>query len=93
MSKIKAFKALVYNPEKVDFNQVVCPPYDVISQASQDVYHKRSPYNLIHLLLGKDIPGEDKYRRSSDIFRNWLKEKILIQDNKPAIYFYSQQYT
>ncbi|MDD5097283.1 MAG: DUF1015 domain-containing protein [Candidatus Omnitrophica bacterium] len=93
MSKIKAFKAVVYNPEKVDFNQVVCPPYDVISTASQDAYHKRSPFNLIHILLGKDIPQQDKYHRSGEIFRNWLKEKILIQDNLPSIYFYSQQYT
>ena len=92
MSKIKAFKAVVYNPDKVDFSQVVCPPYDVISPSSQDTYHKRSPYNLIHLLLGKDIPGEDKYRRAGAIFRDWLKEKILIQDNQAAIYFYSQQY-
>ena len=93
MTKIKAFKALVYNPERIsDLNQVVCPPYDVISTQAQEAYHKRSPFNLIHVLLGKDIPGEDKYRRASRIFRNWLEEKILIQDNKPAIYFYSQQY-
>jgi len=93
MTKIKPFKAVVYNPEKIsDFNQVVCPPYDVISPAAQQTYHERSEYNFIHMDLPKDAAGDDKYRRSAAIFRDWLKEKILIQDERPAVYFYSQQY-
>ncbi len=93
MTKIKPFKAVVYNPEKIkDFNQVVCPPYDVISPSAQQTYHERSEYNFIHMDLPKDAAGDDKYRRSAAIFRDWLKEKILIQDERPAIYFYSQQY-
>ena len=93
MTKIKAFKALVYNPAKVeDFNQVVCPPYDVISPAAQEKYHERSAFNFIHIDLAKDSATDDKYRRAGAIFRDWLKEKVLIQDGRPAIYFYSQQY-
>ncbi|MFA6129837.1 MAG: DUF1015 domain-containing protein [Candidatus Omnitrophota bacterium] len=93
MTKIKAFKAVVYNPEKIeDFNQVVCPPYDVISPLAQEEYHERSVYNFIHILLAKDSSSDDKYRRAGLIFREWLKDKVLIQDERPAIYFYSQQY-
>ncbi len=93
MSKIKAFKAVVYNPETIpDFKHVVCPPYDVISSQAQDLLHERSLHNFIHILLAKDCPRDDKYRRSGTIFRNWIKEGVLIQDAQPAIYFYSQQY-
>ncbi len=93
MSKIKAFKAVFYNPEKIgDFSQVVCPPYDVISPSAQQVYHERSPYNFIHVDLAKDSADDDKYRRASEIFRSWLKDRILIREERPAIYFYSQQY-
>ena len=93
MSKTKAFKAVVYNSEKIgDFKQVVCPPYDVISPAGVDVLHERSLYNFIHILLAKDSPQDDKYHRAGVIFRNWLKEDVLIQDEHPAVYFYSQQY-
>lgn len=92
MSKTKAFKAIVYNPEKIgDFKQVVCPPYDVISPAQQETFYERSPYNFIHMLLAKDF-SDDKYHRAGEIFRLWLKERILLQDEKPAVYFYSQQY-
>ena len=93
MSKIKAFKAVVYNPEKIkDFNQVVCPPYDVISPLAQEVLHERSSYNFIHMDLAKDSASDDKYRRAAGLFRDWLKDKVLIQDERSGIYFYSQQY-
>lgn len=93
MTKIKAFKALVYNPEIIeDFNQVVCPPYDVISPLAQEKYLERSTHNFIHILLAKDSDLDDKYRRASLIFRDWLKDKVFIQDERPAVYFYSQQY-
>lgn len=93
MTKIKAFKALIYNPGKVsDSNQVVCPPYDVISPEAQEMYYKRSCYNLIHVLLAKDMPDQDKYKTAQETFEDWLKNDVLITDNSEAIYFYSQQY-
>jgi len=93
MSKTRAFKAVVYNPQAIgDFKQVICPPYDVISAQAQEILHERSEHNFIHILLAKDSPDDDKYRRAGAIFRNWLKDKILIQDEQPAVYFYSQQY-
>lgn len=93
MTVIKAFRAVVYNQEKIkDLAKVTCPPYDIISTASQQYYHDISHYNFIHILLGKDVPGEDKYLRAANYFKDWLKNKILIQDENPVIYFYSQQY-
>ena len=70
MSKTKAFKAVVYNPETIgDFKHVVCPPYDVISSQSQDMLHERSLHNFIHILLAKDSPLSDKYRRAGEMDR------------------------
>jgi len=93
MSKTKAFKAVVYNPEAIgDFKQVVCPPYDVISSQAQDILAERSLHNFIHILLAKDSLVDDKYRRAGAIFQSWLKDRVLIRDEHPAVYFYSQQY-
>ncbi len=92
-TKIKPFRAVIYNQEKIkNIASVVCPPYDVISSQEQQHYHDLSPYNLIHILLGKDVPGEDKYRRAAGFLSDWLKDGVLIQDELPSIYFYSQQY-
>lgn len=94
MAKIEPFRAVIYNPGEIrSLSSVVCPPYDVISSEQQQYYHDLHPYNFIHILLSQDIPGEDKYRRAAQIFKDWQKDKILIPDRNPAIYFYSQQYT
>lgn len=93
MPEIKPFNAVIYNQEKFkDFSGLVCPPYDVISPKEQDYYHNLNPYNFIHILLRKDIPGENKYQSAGNTLKEWLKGKIFIQVQSPAVYFYSQQY-
>ncbi len=94
MAKIEPFRAVIYNQGEIrNLSSVVCPPYDVISPSQQQCYHDLHPYNFIHILLGKNIPGEDRYRRSSCLLKDWQKDKILLPDRSPAIYFYSQQYS
>ncbi len=49
----------MYNQEKFkDLAKLVCPPYDIISPAESNYYHDISPYNFVHLELGKKVPGE-----------------------------------
>ncbi|OGX07611.1 MAG: hypothetical protein A2Y06_07155 [Omnitrophica WOR_2 bacterium GWA2_37_7] len=97
MSNIKPFKAVHYNLEKIeDISKVVCPPYDVISEEEQDILHDLSPYNFTHIDLGKDQEGDNdknnKYTRAKDIFAAWLKEGVMVQDEKEGLYFYKQEY-
>ena len=97
MSHIKPFRAFHYNLQKIkDPGEVVCPPYDVISPEDQDYFYSLDPHNFIHILLGKDQPEDDKsnnkYTRAQKTFHEWLKEGILIQDEKPALYFYKQEF-
>lgn len=93
MAKIEPFRAIVYNQGEIkSISSVVCPPYDVISPAQQQYYHDLNPHNLIHLLLSKDSAQEDRYRVAAQLFKDWQKDKVLIPDKSPAVYFYSQQY-
>ncbi|MBP6342915.1 MAG: DUF1015 domain-containing protein [Candidatus Omnitrophica bacterium] len=97
MAAIKAFQAVYYNPEKIkNFDEVVCPPYDVISKEQQEGYYKVSPYNFIRLELPKENPKdnsrENRYTRAHKVFEDWLKKGVLIEDDKPAIYYYKQEY-
>jgi len=94
MTKIKPFRAVVYNEERIPgIEQVVCPPYDVISPLQQENYLQRNPFNFIHIILGRDVPGEDKYRRAAAYFNCWMDQGVLRRDEKPAFYFYSQEYS
>src|SRR3989338_2746965 len=100
MSSIKPFRAIRYNTEKIkDLGKVMCPPYDVISQEEREEFAARSPHNFAHVILPKDAPPigslreeEYRYKRAKRIFSEWRNDSILIQDEKPAIYFYKQEY-
>jgi len=76
---------------------VVCPPYDVISPEEQNYYHNLHPCNFTHIDLGKEKKNDglkdNKYTRAKKIFDEWLKKGVMIQDERPCLYFYKQDYT
>lgn len=97
MPGIKPFKAYFYNKNKIsDLTEVVAPPYDVISEEQQTELHNLSPYNFTHIDLAKEKSGDDKennkYTRAKKIYDGWIQKEILVQDEKPSIYFYKQEY-
>lgn len=92
MAIVKGFKGIRYNPERIeDFSKVLAPPYDVISPEEQETLYERSPYNVIRLDLAKG-EGDSKYENAASMFRKWIDEKILIQDDDPSIYPYRQEF-
>lgn len=97
MAEIKAFKGYRYNLEKVeDLSEVITPPYDVIDNEAQDKFYQVNPFNFIRLELGKkdgdDSNSNNVYTRARDTFAAWVKEEILIQETKPALYLYQQEF-
>lgn len=97
MAKIAPFRAVRYNLEKIqDPVSVTAPPYDVISPALQDDLYRRSPFNLVRLILGKIEPDDDaannRYTRAAGFFRQWQDDGILVRDREPSIYLYDEEY-
>jgi uncharacterized protein (DUF1015 family) len=97
MADIIAFKGARYNKEKIkDFSKVVAPPYDVISKEEHSKLYKMSEYNIIRLLLGKDLPGdndnENKYTRAGKYLKAWQEKEALKKDSEPSIYINLQEF-
>lgn len=97
MSLVKPFKGLVYNLAKIgDMAKVVCPPYDVISPEQETVLQKRSPFNFIHVMLAKadakQAADDARYHKAGETLRQWIKDGVIVQDDKPAIYYTRQEY-
>lgn len=97
MPMIFPLKGVRYDPSVVGrLERVVTPPYDVISPQAQDAFYRKSPYNLIRILLGKerpgDRPGRDRYSRARATFLDWLKEGALRVDHTPGCYPYRQRF-
>ena len=93
MAKIIPFQGLRYNADKVGgLGLVTAPPYDVVSESERHSLYEKSPYNIIHLTSGKDIPGEDKYGKAAISLANWIKDGTLLLDEEDCIYVYEQEY-
>ena len=88
--KIEPINAIVYNTEKINIKDVIAPPYDVIDDKYQDELYKRSNYNIVRLILSK---AENRYEDSAKQFEEWKSNEILIQTEKPAIFYIIQIYT
>jgi|GEM_PF-1345997 len=95
MIQIKEFQPLVYNLEKlsklkIEFKDVVCPPYDVISPQQHRVL-LRKKYNFVNLELPKGTTNK-KYTYAKRLLSLWKKNKIVIKEEIPSVYLYQQKF-
>ncbi|MBI1806552.1 MAG: DUF1015 domain-containing protein [Ignavibacteria bacterium] len=90
MPEIRPFRGILYNLKKINVDNVVAPPYDVITPQQQEVLYNRSPYNIVRLILGQ---GEDWYRSAAKYLDQWKAEHIVVPDSEPALYVLSQEFT
>jgi uncharacterized protein (DUF1015 family) len=96
MARLFPFRALRYDPTRVNLADVVTQPYDKITPAMQDAYYEASPYNLIRVILGKHLPADtdtnNVYTRAAHTLNEFRAEGILKEETEPALYIYSQTY-
>ncbi len=91
MVQIAPFRGILYNSSKIrNFSRVIAPPYDVISAEEQDRLYRKSPYNVVRLILSRD---PDPYDSVARLFEEWQSENILSRDPKPAIYFLRERFS
>jgi uncharacterized protein (DUF1015 family) len=95
MVAIRPFRGIRYNPQRVeDMQAVVSQPYDRINVELQQRYYDLSPYNIVRIIQGKaELDGPDVYARARQYYRQWLDERILIQEDQPVLYAYEQTFT
>ncbi len=68
---------------------MLAPPYDVITPEEQEKLYKRSPYNVVRLILNQE-PGA--YESIARLFETWQAEGVFVRDEKSAIYFQSHRF-
>ncbi|RMD56091.1 MAG: DUF1015 domain-containing protein, partial [Nitrospirae bacterium] len=97
MAEILPFRGLLYNTERVDGRDVTAPPYDIITPAYREELYRKNPYNIVRIDFGKELPGDDeennKYKRASEFLERWIKDGVLVRDEKVGFYLYEAIYT
>src|SRR2546425_9998971 len=90
MAEVLPVRGLLYDPARAGrFDDLVAPPYDVISESDRAELEAKSPFNIVRV----DLPQgnrEEKYRNAARELRRWIDEGILSRDRAPAFYRYQQ---
>jgi len=72
-------------------------PYDVLTEEERDDLYQTSPFNIVRLIWGKELPGREEegnpYLRASALLQSWLKEGILRRDEEEAFYLSVQDFS
>jgi uncharacterized protein (DUF1015 family) len=89
MAFITPFKGWYFDPKKVNLEDVIVPPYDVISKDEREEFLARSPYNMVHGILSE---GDEKQRyQNAKRFLDFItKERVLVQDTQESLYVVEQ---
>ncbi len=91
MAEIRAFKALRFDTEKAGaIEELVCPPYDIISEEQRQEYIYRNSNNIIRLELPK---GDEPYKTAGEVLKKWLDRGILKKDSEDAVYIYEEEFS
>jgi len=74
---VRPFRALRYDPAVAGpLEELVAPPYDVISGEQRRDYLARSPYNVVHLTL------PDSEEQAASDLAEWRERGVLVQDDE-----------
>lgn len=98
MARVAPFRGVRFNPEKIrDMEEVVTPPYDVISEEDGAKFLEKNAYSMIQLDLRNTSQDSgdnaERYVRARTLFEAWQEEGVLVRDEQPAMYLYSITYT
>jgi uncharacterized protein (DUF1015 family) len=73
-------------------DDVVCPPYDVITDEQRAELKHRHPANIVRLEM-PDEDGGDPYAGAAKLLDSWRDGGILHRDHDPALYGYRMTWT
>ncbi|MGN0498764.1 MAG: DUF1015 domain-containing protein [Acutalibacteraceae bacterium] len=90
MAKVKSFKGVRFNTEKAGkIEQLVCPPYDIISTEQRQSYIEINENNVIRLELPA---GGNPYANAAKLYAKMKADGILMREQEPALYIYEEKF-
>lgn len=90
MPQILPLRGIRYTAKAGKLDDLLAPPYDVITPAQQRVLAGQSPYNAVRLELAEG--GEERYASVAALLAEWQAEGALARDDVPMLYVYEQEF-
>jgi uncharacterized protein (DUF1015 family) len=97
VAEVVPFHGLRYDEAKAgSLADLICPPYDVISEELRDRLYARSDRNFVRIEFGRPEPGDDpvdnRYSRAKATVETWMEKGILRVDATPSFYLHDHYF-
>lgn len=91
MPQLIPLRGLRYTEAAGRLDDLLAPPYDVITEGQRQSLAARNPFNAVHLELATG--GDDRYEQVANLLRTWESNGVLARDEAPQYYVYEQRFT
>ena len=91
MPRFTPFPALRYSVPEID--DLIAPPYDVLSAADLDELVGRSPWNITHVDVPRESDGPDRYAAAAATLNSWIDASVMAYDDTPSFTIYRMRFT
>lgn len=91
MPGFQPFNGVRYTPSRID--DLVAPPYDVISPDDRAALVNRSEHNAVRIELPAEEEGRDRYEVAASLWQAWRADGVLATDAEPSFYAYRMEFT
>jgi len=92
LAEIRPFRGVRYNTARVGgLREVIGPAEDIPSNERAQALTAGHPYHSVRLEM-HDPDTADRFAAAGERFRQWLREGVLIRDERPAFYAYEHEY-
>ena len=95
MAEIRPFRALRYDPARVELERVLAPVYDVVTPEERVRFWERDPHNAVRLELTKSVSEEAStdYSEVAQTLAAWRSAGVLRFDAEAALYALRQRFS
>jgi uncharacterized protein (DUF1015 family) len=84
---LEPLRALRYDADRYPLDEVVAPPYDVISPADREALLRRNDHNVVRL----ELP--DTAQAAAQLLHEWRRDGVLLRDAEPSLWWHEQRFT
>jgi uncharacterized protein (DUF1015 family) len=92
VARFDAFRGIRYDLDKVRIDDVVAPPYDVVTAQRRADLAAQSPYSVVYIDQPEEDRGDVAYDDAAATFRKWQADGVLATDERPSMYVYRMDY-
>ena len=94
---IRPFRGIRYASSfDEQLSTLLCPPYDIITDAQREELYASDPHNIIRLEhpmpFAEDASEEMRYARAAAAYREWANDGVMAADATPCLYVHDHTF-